>query len=74
VEGPLWNFFEEECAADTGMLLSEDFSFCQKWRSLGGELTVIDTIETLHWGSAAWEWPAPKAGRKAVGTIGRLAA
>jgi hypothetical protein len=35
--------------------LSEDFSFCKKWKSLGGKVFIDTTINPYHIGSSVFK-------------------
>lgn len=40
---------------EDGFLLSEDYFFCRKWRSIGGSVFVDSTIKLLHVGPYVFE-------------------
>jgi hypothetical protein len=48
--GPVKGFFRE-IELDNGSLLSEDFSFCQRWRRSGGRVIAYVDAEVGHIGS-----------------------
>lgn len=33
---------------------SEDYSFCERWRAIGGELWMDGSLKLDHWGAYAW--------------------
>lgn len=47
--GECWAFFETFIWNDT--YLSEDYAFCQRFRDIGGEITLDPSIKLKHWGS-----------------------
>lgn len=46
---PLWSFFDP-VPAERGGLLSEDFSFCKRWRDIGGEVWALAAAGVEHIG------------------------
>lgn len=44
-----YNFFDTEI--ENERYLSEDYTFCKKWRELGGKLFLLKDAITKHWGS-----------------------
>lgn len=51
--GDCWGFFDKVTVhyGDDKISLPEDFSFCHRWRSLGGKIMLDPTIRLKHWGS-----------------------
>lgn len=49
----LYNFFPVE--VEDGILWSEDYGFCRRWRSLGGKVWADTTIKLTHTGAHAFE-------------------
>jgi hypothetical protein len=47
----LYNLFDCMIDPDTGAYLSEDFTFCRRWRSLGGKLWLDTQSSLVHVGS-----------------------
>lgn len=45
---PCWGFFDLMQKDD--IQLSEDYSFCERWRSLGGKIMLEPSIKLIHWG------------------------
>lgn len=43
-------FFDTMIDPDTGVYQSEDFTFCWRWRKLGGEIFACPWMVTGHWG------------------------
>jgi hypothetical protein len=37
-----------------GLRWSEDFTFCERWRNLGGDVWLHPFVEFGHWGPACW--------------------
>ena len=40
-----------------GEFIGEDFTFCDRWRALGGEVLVDPAIRLAHYGMHAWDEP-----------------
>lgn len=40
-----------DCPIRDGIQMSEDYSFCRKWRDMGGKIIMDPTIRLGHWGS-----------------------
>jgi len=47
-------FGKRESGADDRVYLSEDYSFCRDWRTLGGEILADPGIKLTHWGVHAY--------------------
>lgn len=47
----IYHFFESGFDEKTGVFLSEDYQFCQKWRGLGGKVHAAPWIKTVHIGT-----------------------
>jgi len=55
-----------------GRRWSEDFTFCERWREIGGDVWIVPEINLGHWGPAVWRGavidqllPADEEGRAA---------
>jgi hypothetical protein len=48
-----------------GQYVGEDFSFCDRWRALGGKVFIDPAIELAHHGAAAYDEPLMKYLQKA---------
>ncbi|MCE2576811.1 hypothetical protein [Komagataeibacter sp. FNDCR2] len=46
--------FDGSIDPDTGTYLSEDFTFCRRWREIGGEVWVDTSISLTHAGRASF--------------------
>jgi hypothetical protein len=46
---PAWQFWKNQVGGH-----SEDFNFCERWRSIGGDVWIDKTITARHHGSAAF--------------------
>ena len=44
------SFFSVEID-ETGLLLSEDYYFCRKWREIGGDVWCAPWVKLTHWGT-----------------------
>ena len=44
-----------DASSGTPLFLTEDFGFCHRWRSIGGEIWLDPTIKLNHHGAAAYE-------------------
>ena len=51
--GQTFDFFQ--LGLRDGVYMSEDFSFCRDWRSIGGRVLVDTTIRLRHHGARAFE-------------------
>lgn len=51
-ERPMTAFFEH--IRLNGRRWSEDFAFCDRWRSIGGEVWMVPNINLGHWGAHVW--------------------
>ena len=47
-----WGFFD--LMHHNGISLSEDYAFCERWRSLGGKIILDPSIRLKHWGQYAY--------------------
>ncbi len=47
----LYALFDCQIDPETGVYLSEDYSFCRRWRALGGEIWLDTTSRLIHVGS-----------------------
>jgi hypothetical protein len=45
-------FFEH--VVRDGIRWSEDYSFCERWKSTGGDVWLCPFVEFGHWGKAVW--------------------
>lgn len=52
-EKPIRMIFDISISED-GELVSEDISFCKKWKSAGGKLYIDPSIELAHVGTKRW--------------------
>ena len=52
---PVYQFFTESIDEKTGRLLSEDYHFCHKWRSLKGKVWGAPWCKIGHFGSYLFE-------------------
>ena len=51
----VWGFFEQVQSEDGRLYLSEDYSFCQRWRDLGGEVWAVADRRIGHVGPFIFE-------------------
>ena len=51
---PYHALFDGSIDPDTGTYLSEDFTFCRRWRKIGGEVWLDTSINLTHAGRAAF--------------------
>ncbi len=51
IEDGIVEFFTTHITEGTQELLSEDYTFCEKWRSLGGKVWAAPWIDSLHSGT-----------------------
>ncbi|HTC46882.1 MAG TPA: hypothetical protein VK722_06150 [Candidatus Aquilonibacter sp.] len=58
----LFALFDCMIEAETGVYLSEDYSFCQRWRKIGGEIWVDTRSKLSHCG--AYEFVGECGGRQ----------
>lgn len=49
-------FFETMLDPDSKRYLSEDYAFCRRWRDIGGNIYVYLPVNTVHYGSYAYEY------------------
>ena len=55
--------FDASIDPETGTYLSEDFTFCRRWREIGGEVWVDTSISLTHTGRASFRGnPASRLG------------
>lgn len=55
----LWSFFDCWICPATGVYLSEDWGFCERWRAIGGRCWVDPTMILQHFGQfGIWADPA----------------
>jgi hypothetical protein len=47
----VYNFWSVEVDPESETLLSEDYYFCKKWSSLGGEVYLAPYVKTSHFGT-----------------------
>jgi hypothetical protein len=47
----LFALFDCMIEAETGVYLSEDYSFCERWRKIGGEIWVDTRSKLSHCGA-----------------------
>ena len=50
-----FNFFPADINPESKKYESEDYGFCNLWRSLGGKIYIDPTIQLQHFGSVAYE-------------------
>lgn len=43
-----------EMCVENGRRVSEDYRFCERWQSLGGEVWVCPGLRLRHWGRRVW--------------------
>ena len=75
LKGSKWRYAFFNCLVDqaTGAFLSEDFSFCKRWRDMGGEIWVDLQSRLAHtgamtfYGNAATQFAAPPGSPKTSG-------
>lgn len=48
---PIYEFFGTSICENTGVLLSEDYEFCRKWRATGGKIWAAPWIRLAHVGT-----------------------
>lgn len=51
---PHYRFFDVLAEPDNGHYLSEDFAFCQRWRSVGGQVHVDTRSNLVHHGNQSF--------------------
>jgi hypothetical protein len=49
---PMHAFFEH--IIRDGLRWSEDYTFCERWRAIGGDIWLHPGVELGHWGPAPW--------------------
>lgn len=54
-EGEYYALFDGSICPKTGTYLSEDFTFCRRWREIGGEVWLDTSIELTHAGKACFQ-------------------
>jgi hypothetical protein len=59
----LYNIFDCQIDPETGTYLSEDFTFCKRWKALGGKIWLDEKTRLTHVGNYAFEGnPATREG------------
>ncbi|MCX5619963.1 MULTISPECIES: hypothetical protein [Bombella] len=53
-DGRRFALFEGSIDAESGTYLSEDYTFCKRWREIGGEVWVDTAIELTHTGTSSF--------------------
>lgn len=53
VQAHLYDFFP--AALEDGILWSEDYGFCRRWRAIGGEVWIDPAVKLVHCGMHAFE-------------------
>ena len=48
--GKSFAWFDPRVDGEKSLYLSEDYAFCQDWRSLGGKIMCDPTVRLKHWG------------------------
>lgn len=51
---PHYRFFDVLAEPNNGRYLSEDFAFCERWRSIGGQVFVDTHSDLVHQGARAY--------------------
>ena len=51
----IFNIFPADINPESKKYESEDYGFCNLWRSLGGKIYIDPTIQLQHFGSVAYE-------------------
>lgn len=46
-------FFEQR--REDGRMISEDYTFCDRWAACGGDIWVCPDVRLRHWGRRPWE-------------------
>jgi hypothetical protein len=46
----MWNFFQVGVNNNTKLYNSEDWGFCELWKSIGGKIYARTDIKLIHWG------------------------
>lgn len=59
--GPLYGFFDRTRSAETGALLPEDYSFCERWKKAGGVVWALSGEKIMHVGDFSYELSEPAA-------------
>jgi hypothetical protein len=48
--GHLWALFDTHLDPETRTFWSEDYTFCRRWRQLGGQVWADPALQVQHWG------------------------
>lgn len=43
-----------DCGPKNGVYMPEDYTFCDRWREMGGSIWLDPSIELIHWGSKGY--------------------
>jgi hypothetical protein len=54
VKAPAWALFDTSIDKETNRYLSEDYTFCRRWQSLGNDIWLDPTVNLDHHGSYAY--------------------
>lgn len=56
----LWSPFCAVKAGDRAMYLGEDYSFCQRWREMGGKIWAVPEVQLAHVGECTYTMKGPR--------------